>query len=40
MNRLDESSGTEGNGPAPQVQFATLAGSPNDVDNSDFLVIA
>ena len=25
---------------AQQIQFATLVGSPNDVDNSDFLVIA
>ena len=30
----------DGTGPAPQIQFATLVGSPNDVDNSDFLVIA
>jgi len=30
----------DGTGPATPVRFATLVGSPNDVDNSDFVVIA
>ena len=30
----------DGTGPSPQIQFAKLVGSPDDVDNSDFLVIA
>ncbi|MEZ0170212.1 calcium-binding protein [Microvirga sp. TS319] len=29
----------DGTGPAPKVHFATLAGSPDDVNRSDFLII-